>query len=971
MEPILLRSMNPKLNWSIAAVLALGISSACAQQYVVTDLSATNSTSTNYAPAVANGLASPYQIGSGTVNNQSVALSWNGTAASVINLTPSGYKSADIFGISGSTLVGEGVMSTGQTVALLWPGRVPSPININPTIGSTPAALSEALGISGSQEVGYAENSTGGYYAYLWSGSSNNAVDLQPTSNYVSSTANATDGTQQAGFATVASGYAHAMVWAGTAASAQDLNPTGYIQSFAEAVAPTGVTNSAAVGYAETASGSGTAHAYAWPFVYNTTNDPISLHPGGYSNSFATGINSTNVVGYGTGTNGLSVALLWRGFSTNNVVNLNTYLPSGATSAYATSIDSSGNIAGYATFSGSSLTHAILWQPPVAPVITSAPISTSTTIGIPYYSKVTATGTPTPSFSLTNAAPGLSISSTGTLSGSPTATGIFSSLITAFNGISPAATQSFNLTVNPTPVQSYAVLHSFFTSNPPKDGENPNGNLVQGSDGNFYGMTPFGGTGANISGYAQSGSGIVFRLSPGGAYAVLHNFSDGSVSNDGAMPVGGLVEGGDGNYYGVTQNGGASGFGTVFKITPQGAVTILHSFSGTSTIPQDGSIPSASLLLASDGNFYGTTEFGGTAANGTLFRISSGGTYAVLHTFKNGSPGNDGQQPAAALIQNPNDGYIYGTTAVGGAGFGTLFRLSLQGSYNVVRTFGDNTYASDPEFPSALVEGTDGNLYGTATRSTTYAQEVVFNVTVNGLPSLFHFFGDGTVANDGASSGSTPPAALILGTDGNFYGTTVWGGQPPINGYGVAFKMTPSGSVTILHAFADGTAADGANPSAPLVQGSDGNLYGTTANGGTTGGGTAFQLFLTNGIANPVVIASTPAPTITLGAPLNFAFTAQGSPAPAFSVTSGSLPPGLTLSSTGILSGTPTVQGNYVFTITASNGAGSPVSQTITLAVTSQPADTPVMPDVDLALFAAMLVAAAMMKTRLGMNFQR
>jgi len=950
--------MNPKFGRHFTLALSLGLGTASAQTYVVTDLS-TNSGSGGYPYSQSSGIASPFQVGAGATNVavQPQALVWQGTTA--INLAPSGYTSSFADGISTNSIVGHAVTSTGQTNALYWPTpSAGSAINLTGT-----NAAAAAFGIYGNQQVGFIR-SVGGTNnnACAWTGSAASMVNLHPP-GYVSSTAYSTDNKQQAGFATVSSGYAHAMVWINATTNVVDLHPSGYLQSYATGVAITGLTNSVAVGYAETAPNIFSARAYAWPFVFNSTNTAVNLNPPGYTFSVANGVASTNIVGYGYSATG-QTALLWRGISTNAVVNLSAFLPGSMTNAVATCIDSSGNIGGYATVGGS--THAILWQPARAPIITSTAINSSTTVGLLFYAKVTATGSPSPAFYLSNTPPGMALSPTGTFSGAPTTVGIYNSTINATNGISPNATQAFALTVNPTPVRSYTVLHSFLGGSPPNDGIQPGygASLAPGSDGNLYGMTPFGGTGANISGYAQSGSGILFRISPGGTYAVLHNFGDGTVANDGAMPTAGLVEGADGNYYGMTQNGGVYGFGTVFRITPQGAVTILHSFAGTSITPHDGAIPSASLVLASDGNFYGTTVYGGTAANGTLFRISPAGVYAVLHNFRDGSVTNDGSEPYTALLQ-ASDGNLYGTTVSGGSGYGTLYQLTLQGGYAQLRSFGDGSYAADPEYPSALVQGSDGSLYGTATKATSTPKEIAFKMTTQGAPTILHVFGDGSVYDDGASSGVSPPVGLVLGADGNFYGTTTWGGNPPVTGNGVAFQMTPAGAVTIIHAFFNGQVAyDGVEPSAPLCRGLDGNLYGTTTYGGVSGNGSAFQLFLTNGIANPLAITSTTPPAVLAGSPINFAFAAEGSPAPKVTLTGGSLPPGLALSSGGNLTGTPTATGTYTFTITAGNGTGTPVSQTITLTILDQATDTPVLPPYGLAMLAALLVIAAIFKPR-------
>jgi uncharacterized repeat protein (TIGR03803 family) len=178
---------------------------------------------------------------------------------------------------------------------------------------------------------------------------------------------------------------------------------------------------------------------------------------------------------------------------------------------------------------------------------------------------------------------------------------------------------------------------------------------VQGTDGNFYGTTYQGGT---------SGYGTVFQITPAGTLTTLHSFAN---SSDGGYPDAGLVQGTDGNFYGTTANGGTSGYGTVFQITPAGTLTTLHSFSGS-----DGRNPYATLVQGTDGNFYGTTANGGTSGAGTVFKITPAGTLTTLHSFS----GTDGSYPQAGLVQG-TDGNFYGTTSQSGPlGGGVVFRLT-------------------------------------------------------------------------------------------------------------------------------------------------------------------------------------------------------------------------------------------------------------------------------------------------------
>ncbi|MGO9246875.1 MAG: choice-of-anchor tandem repeat GloVer-containing protein [Verrucomicrobiia bacterium] len=365
------------------------------------------------------------------------------------------------------------------------------------------------------------------------------------------------------------------------------------------------------------------------------------------------------------------------------------------------------------------------------------------------------------------------------------------------------------------------------------DGYYPAAGLLRGNDGNFYGTTSAGGEG---------GAGSVFRISPSGTYTSLYSFGTiGSPGNDGSDPVAGLVQGSDGNFYGTTELGGTyygqgSVYygGTVFRISASGSYAILYSFG---SYPTDGSYPEAGLVQGSDSNFYGTTNLGGTddlysAGYGTIFRISPSGTYTSLYSFV-GTP--DGQSPVAGLVRG-SDGNFYGTTEYGGATFGTIFRVSPSGSYASLYWFGVSP--NDGKYPATgLVQGSDSNFYGTTSSGGTNPNccdegGTVFRVSPSGTETNLHSFG--VSPNDG----SYPQAGLVQGSDGNFYGTTSSGGT--YSG-GTVFRISPSGTYTTLYSFGS-TPADGARPVAGLVQGIDGNFYGTTSEGGTNGEGTVFKL---------------------------------------------------------------------------------------------------------------------------------
>jgi uncharacterized repeat protein (TIGR03803 family) len=294
-----------------------------------------------------------------------------------------------------------------------------------------------------------------------------------------------------------------------------------------------------------------------------------------------------------------------------------------------------------------------------------------------------------------------------------------------------------------------------------------------------------------------------------------------------------LVRGDDGNFYGTTIFGGANDQGTVFKVTPTGELSTLYSFCAQTNCT-DGDQPAAGLVLGNDGNFYGITSGGGAYLYyGTVFKITPAGLLTTLHSF-HGYP-TDGQAPVAALVQG-SDGNFYGTTQIGGSGtFGTVFKITTSGVLTTLYNFGDGAHGWYPY--AGLVQGSDGNLYGTTFFGGDYWAGTAFKITPAGeLTTLYSF-----CAQPACADGSGPWAGLMQASDGNFYGTTYSGG---VNFGGVVFKLTLTGSLTTLHSFcAEGGCADGAQSVAALIQAGDGNLYGTTSNNGAYGFyGTVFQI---------------------------------------------------------------------------------------------------------------------------------
>lgn len=341
--------------------------------------------------------------------------------------------------------------------------------------------------------------------------------------------------------------------------------------------------------------------------------------------------------------------------------------------------------------------------------------------------------------------------------------------------------------------------------------------LIQGPDGNFYGTTELGGP--------NNGFGTAFKMTPSGTLTVIYNF--GSFFGDGLAPFGGLVLGTDGNFYGTTAGGGANNAGTVFKLTPAGKETILHNFDTT-----DGKTPVASLIQASNGKFYGTTEYGGANMSqcsnlgcGTVFEITASGAFTSLYSFCSQANCTDGAQPFAPLMQASN-GELYGTTNMGGTStYGTVFEISTSGAFNSLHSFtGDLTDGAFPE--AGLMQATNGLLYGTTYGGGNPGAGAVYQMTLSGQVTLFASFD--------FTNGVSPTAGIVQGTDGNFYGTTYSGGS---NFSGNIYQITPSGTVTSLYSFcSESGCPDGQYAEGGLVQGTDGIFYGTTEFGGTGGG---------------------------------------------------------------------------------------------------------------------------------------
>jgi uncharacterized repeat protein (TIGR03803 family) len=430
--------------------------------------------------------------------------------------------------------------------------------------------------------------------------------------------------------------------------------------------------------------------------------------------------------------------------------------------------------------------------------------------------------------------------------------------VTATNSANAAEVATATVTVAAGP--AFTVLHSF---NGTTEGAIPWAPLIWGTDGYMYAPTIAGG---NLScGYISSyqGCGTLYRIDTQGNAEVLKSFQ----GTDGAYPSDALVQASNGTMYGTTGFGGTdttgcgvgttpSGCGSLFTLALPNTFSSIFSFGPYSSTL--GISPEVVLLNASDGNWYGAnvvgggTNCGGTLgtvsqpACGTLFKFSATNTPILLHAFT----GADGAYPAGGLIQG-TDGNLYGVTEGGGAsncssyakpGCGTVFRITTAGSLQTLHAFTQQDGAT----PAArLILGQDGNLYGT----TLFGGSSVCSggAQWQGCGTVFRIDGSGNFKLIHAFEGpdGAYPARLYQGADGYFYGTAEGGGDANCSGRygpgcGVVFRMDPTGNVTVIHSFTG--QSDGAWPESALIQGGDGSLFGTAAYGGTYDDGVVFKI---------------------------------------------------------------------------------------------------------------------------------
>jgi uncharacterized repeat protein (TIGR03803 family) len=387
------------------------------------------------------------------------------------------------------------------------------------------------------------------------------------------------------------------------------------------------------------------------------------------------------------------------------------------------------------------------------------------------------------------------------------------------------------------PAQTFTTLESFDGTN----GAGPAwGALLQGLNGSLYGTTLLGGT----------SGGTVFTISRTNAFTSLTSNLDG-----GSQPFSGLVLAPSGELYSTTYFGGPHSAGEVFKMSASGAATALYGFCPSpQTNCPDGENPVGALVLATNGDLYGTATFGGANGSGTVFKLTLSGTYTTLYSFCSQANCADGSQPEGGLMQ-ANNGRIYGTANGGGTGQGgTVFEITPGGTLGIVHEFCSLTNCADGTSPiGGPIQGTDGNLYGTTVFGGTLpggqsGSGTIYKIdpTTGGLTTLYVF-----CSQPYCTDGEFPFGALVEGTDGNFYGTTESGGAANAGGSysltaGTVFRITPEGVLTTLHSFCTQSGCpDGFDPEGTLAQSTNGSFYGATcggACGGTSGDGTVFEL---------------------------------------------------------------------------------------------------------------------------------
>ena len=367
--------------------------------------------------------------------------------------------------------------------------------------------------------------------------------------------------------------------------------------------------------------------------------------------------------------------------------------------------------------------------------------------------------------------------------------------------------------------QTYTKLYSYTIGAGASSGIGFPQIMSQGRDGNLY---------STISNAGSHNVGSVYTMTTAGTPTTVYNFCSLTSCTDGQYAFGGVTLGFDGNFYGTTQGGGSHGVGSVFKITPTGTLTTLWNFANGA----DESVPTWTTALSKDNNMYGVSFGQYVGQYGAFFKVTtSNGAFKALKDFgySNGATPN--------LPIQGTDGNFYGTTQAGGDATchcGVVYKATAAGAITVLHKF--KGFPNDGYWPHGLlVQGNDGNFYGTTYQGGAHNQGSVFKITPTGTFTLLYsfFYGGGTSFDP-----TLPEAGLTLGPDGNFYGVGTGGGS---KGAGAIFKITPAGSETVLYNFCAVTCSDGFGPATPLVLHTDGKFYGNT-NGNSLGGSVFYRL---------------------------------------------------------------------------------------------------------------------------------
>jgi uncharacterized repeat protein (TIGR03803 family) len=340
--------------------------------------------------------------------------------------------------------------------------------------------------------------------------------------------------------------------------------------------------------------------------------------------------------------------------------------------------------------------------------------------------------------------------------------------------------------------------------------------FTQAWDGNLYVTANQGGP---ANGNCLFGCGQILAMTTAGAVIPVHEFD---FASEGASPRGGLTLGTDGNLYGVLSGGGTTGFGSIFKITTGGVFTILHAFSGS-----DGNA-FYPPIQATDGNFYGTTSAGGF--NGSLYKLTPSGNFTVLHGFNRNVEGDGG----GPLVQGV-DGKLYTAAPEGTSGGGTILQFTTKGKLKILHNFPLDRSEGYGIFTP--VQAPDGNFYGVCNQGGAQSSGTVWKISPTGAFTLLYSL-------NGTTDGQYPGNRLSLGTDGKLYGSTEYQG---VNGGagtgGTLFRVTTAGAYSVLFGFTGGNAPSGSFPNTVLTQDTNGLFYGITAfGGGPDSDGTFYEL---------------------------------------------------------------------------------------------------------------------------------